>query len=142
LRRCTSAFSVGLVARAGDFNAWRSVPADLLVSVLADLPVRVFGLQLGGLPGTTDLSTPDVLTLAGRLPALDLVITVDTMVAHLAGALGVPTWTLLTEPADWRWLQARSDSPWYPTMRLFRQPRPGDWASVVDEVRAALAQRV
>ena len=137
--RYTSVFSVGLLAQAGEFMAWRSVPADLLVSSVTGLPVALFGLQLGGLPGTTDLSTHDVLTLATRLQALDLVITADTMVAHLSGALGVPTWTLLPTPADWRWMDARADSPWYPTMRLFRQPSPGDWPSVVDAVRKALA---
>jgi hypothetical protein len=137
--RYRSAFSVGLLAQAGDFMAWRSVPADLLVACLADLPVALFGLQLGGLPGTTDISTPDVLRLAARLQALDLVITADTMVAHLSGALGVATWTLLPTPSDWRWMDERDDSPWYPTMRLFRQPSPGDWPSVMRAVRAALA---
>jgi hypothetical protein len=59
------------------------------------------------------------------------------MPTHLAGALGVPVWTLLPYDADWRWLEARSDSPWYPTMRLFRQKTPGDWSSVIDDVRSA-----
>jgi hypothetical protein len=140
--RPASALCVGLLAQAGDFNALRSLPADLLVSSLADVPVSLFGLQLGGLPGTTNWSTPDVLALASRLQALDLVISVDTMVAHLAGALGVPTWTLLPTPADWRWMEQRADSPWYPSMRLFRQPRPGDWRSVMQQVRAALAHVV
>ena len=137
--RYTSVFSVGLLAHAGDFMAWRSVPADLLVSSLMGLPVAVFGLQLGGLAGTTDISTPDILTLAARLQGLDLVISADTMLAHLSGALGVPTWTLLPTPSDWRWMDQRADSPWYPTMRLFRQPSPGDWPSVVHEVRKTLA---
>jgi hypothetical protein len=67
------------------------------------------------------------------------VITVDTLVAHLAGALGVPVWLMLHFAADWRWLLDRSDSPWYPTMRLFRQKRPGDWDTVIAEAAAALA---
>ena len=67
---------------------------------------------------------------------LDLVITVDTMPAHLAGALGRPVWTLLAHVPDWRWQVAEEDSPWYPTMRLFRQPRPGDWEAVVEELPA------
>ena len=71
---------------------------------------------------------------ARLMRALDLVISVDTMTAHLAGALGVKTWTLLPHDADWRWMCERSDSPWYPTMRLFRQPAPGRWDLVIDEV--------
>lgn len=74
----------------------------------------------------------DFLDTAARIQALDLVITVDTAMAHLAGALGVPCWVML--PAyrtDWRWMTGRSDSPWYPSLRLYRQPSPGDWDSVV-----------
>lgn len=70
--------------------------------------------------------------------ALDLVITVDTAMAHLAGALGRPVWTLLPYAPDWRWLLGREDSPWYPTMRLFRQSRRGDWPGVIERVGAAL----
>jgi ADP-heptose:LPS heptosyltransferase len=70
---------------------------------------------------------------------LDLVITSDTAAAHLAGGLGVQTWVALPAVPEWRWLQQRSDSPWYPTMRLFRQQRVGDWATVFAEMRGALA---
>jgi hypothetical protein len=63
-------------------------------------------------------------------------------VAHLAGALGKPVWLLLSHVPDWRWLLGRDDSPWYPTARLFRQPRPGDWAPAVDALAAALAEAV
>jgi ADP-heptose:LPS heptosyltransferase len=66
------------------------------------------------------------------------VITVDTAPAHLAGALAKKVWVLLPYAAEWRWLQSRSDSPWYPTMRLFRQPRPNDWPSVFAELTSAL----
>jgi ADP-heptose:LPS heptosyltransferase len=69
---------------------------------------------------------------------MDLVITCDTATAHLAGALGKKVWILLPFAPDWRWLTERSDSPWYPTARLFRQPRPTDWQSVVAEVKANL----
>lgn len=75
---------------------------------------------------------------AALLEQLDLLITVDTSVAHLAGALGRPTWLLLPAKPDWRWLLGRDDSPWYPGMRLFRQTRADDWPAVVDRVAAAL----
>jgi len=75
---------------------------------------------------------------AAQVAAMDLVITIDNSTAHLAGALGIPTWVLLPFSRDWRWLQAREDSPWYPSIRLFRQPEPGDWQSVMQNVRSAL----
>jgi hypothetical protein len=81
----------------------------------------------------TDFSETAALT-----SCLDLVISVDTSVVHLAGALGAPVWTMLPFNPDWRWLLTRDDSPWYRSMRLFRQPRRGDWASVVDHVRLEL----
>jgi ADP-heptose:LPS heptosyltransferase len=73
----------------------------------------------------------DTVEEAAELQRLDLLITVDTLSAHLAGALGVRTWTLLPTDADWRWMEDREDTPWYPTMRLFRQSKPGDWESVL-----------
>ena len=76
--------------------------------------------------------------MAALIKEVDLVISVDTGVAHLAGALGKPVWVLLPFAPDWRWMTDRADSPWYPTMRLFRQSRPGDWPGVLDNVRAAL----
>lgn len=79
---------------------------------------------------------------AAVLDGMDLVISVDSAHAHLAGALGRPVWTLLPFAPDWRWLLKREDSPWYPTMRLFRQTQAGDWAGVVARVRAALVERV
>ena len=78
------------------------------------------------------------LDTAEAIQGLDLVITVDTATAHLAGALARPVWTLLSAMPDWRWLLDRRDSPWYPTMRLFRQPALGDWAGVVADVVCAL----
>ncbi len=77
---------------------------------------------------------PDADYLAAMMNCLDLVVTVDTMTAHLAGALGRPVWTLLGWVADWRWQTGREDSPWYPGMRLFRQPHAGDWETVVEKV--------
>ena len=80
----------------------------------------------------------DFADTAALIAALDLVISVDTAVAHLAGALGKPVWVLLHHSPDWRWLLDRQDSPWYPTMRLFTHPRPGDWASVMRRVSSEL----
>ena len=83
-------------------------------------------------------SLTDFAETAGAVANLDLVICVDTAVAHLAGATARPVWVMLPFAADWRWLIGRQDSPWYPTMRLFRQDRPGDWAPVIRRVAAAL----
>ncbi len=82
----------------------------------------------------------DFADTAALIEALDLVITVDTATAHLAGALGKPVWILNRHDACWRWLTGRSDSPWYPTATLFRQPHPGDWGAVFAEVAAALIE--
>lgn len=95
--------------------------------------------RLGALdvtPGLTDWAETGAV-----LSALDLVVTVDTGVAHLAGALGVPVWLLLSFAPDWRWQLGRDDNLWYPSMRLFRQPRPGDWAPVLEQVGAGLERR-
>jgi tetratricopeptide (TPR) repeat protein len=81
----------------------------------------------------------DFAGVAAVISRLDLVISVDTSIAHLAGALGKPVWIMLPFAADWRWLTGREDSPWYPTARLFRQPRHGDWDSVIARIRAELA---
>lgn len=80
----------------------------------------------------------DFSDTAALIENLDLVISIDTAVAHLAGALGKPVWTLIPFAPDWRWMLNREDSPWYPTMRLFRQPSPGDWQSVINKVAAEL----
>ncbi len=135
---------VGLVWASGNYNSARSIPLKQLAS-LFDIPdIRFYSLQAA--PERSDLqvwsgkvcdiynaaSCP--LDAANALASLDLLLTVDTMMAHLAGAMGRPVWTLLPFACDWRWMAARADSPWYPTMRLFRQPRPGAWASVVANV--------
>jgi hypothetical protein len=84
----------------------------------------------------------DFADTAAVVSLLDLVISVDTAVAHLAGALARPVWILLPFSPDWRWLLDREDSPWYPTARLFRQARPGDWTELVERVAKALGERM
>jgi ADP-heptose:LPS heptosyltransferase len=85
---------------------------------------------------TADLT--DFSDTAAMISHLDLVITVDTAVAHVAGAMGKTVWVLLPFVPDWRWMRNREDSPWYPTMRLFRQKTMGDWADVMQRVAEAL----
>ena len=80
----------------------------------------------------------DFADTAAIIENLDLIISVDTSVAHLAGALGKPIWTLLSYIPDWRWLLDRDDSPWYPGMKLFRQKKQGDWDSLFKEVNKEL----
>ena len=125
-------------------DRWRSLtPASL--AVLAGVPdVTFISLQKGApeLPPldirdwTGELA--DFADTAALVACLDLVISVDTAIAHLAGALGRPVWLLNRFDADWRWLRDRDDSPWYPTLRQFRHAAPGDWAGVLHRVRAAL----
>jgi len=128
----------------------RSAPLPLLQPMFAMEGVHWFSLQLGAAAeklsvldaNVTDLrdAIGDMADTAALVEHMDLVIAVDTAVAHLAGALGRPTWVLLPFAPDWRWLLEREDSPWYPKARLFRQPRPGDWASVLEKVQQELAK--
>ena len=98
----------------------------------------------GGFHGLRDLSEElaDFEETAALMTSLDLVVTVDTSMGHLAAALGRPVWIMLAKAADWRWLLDRSDSPWYPSARLFRQDRPGNWPDLIAAVAAALRARV
>jgi hypothetical protein len=95
-------------------------------------------------PGLADISADltDFGETAAVIAILDLVISVDTAVAHLAGAMGRPVWIMLPKASDWRWLLERDDSPWYPTARLFRQPTPGAWDPVIASVSTALTQEL
>jgi hypothetical protein len=98
-------------------------------------PVTDLGCQL-------DETTGAFMDTAAVMKNLDLVITSDTSIAHLAGALGVPVWVALNDVPDWRWLLNRDDSPWYPPMRLFRQRRTGHWEDVFDRIAEALRERL
>jgi tetratricopeptide (TPR) repeat protein len=99
-----------------------------------------FKSRIAQLTDPCDMGPEEFADTAALVTALDLVITSDTAIAHVAGALGVPVWVILQFESDWRWMSAREDSPWYPTMRLFRQHRAGDWTEVfgrvADELRA------
>lgn len=115
-----------------------SCPGTKFISLQKDAPAG-FACNDIRLHEFTEKLT-DFHQTAAVISNLDLVITIDTAIAHLAGALGIPTWLMLPAVPDWRWMLERSYSPWYPTMRLFRQPAPGDWQSVTDSVSAALTQ--
>jgi Flp pilus assembly protein TadD len=133
------------------FESLAEIPGFQLVSLQKDaepsLALRASEAVGKGQSAIIELGEFDTehgafIDTAAIMMNLDLVITSDTSVAHLAGALGVPVWVALPFVPDWRWLLDRSDSPWYPTMRLFRQKKLGDWAGVFEEIKAALAERV
>jgi tetratricopeptide (TPR) repeat protein len=133
-------------------DRFRSLPVASLAPLLRVPGVRFHSLQKG--PAAAALTTADATVVdlgpeldsfadtAAAIAHLDLVIGVDTAVVHLAGALGKPVWTLVPIPPDWRWMEARDDTRWYPTMRLFRQRSQGDWDEVIDRVKSALESEV
>lgn len=124
-------------------DAKRSIPPHILGALAGFSGVAWHSFQLDTdtlppLPGIISLA-PLLSTFsdtAYALSGMDLVITVDTALAHLSGALGIPTWLLVSFIPDWRWQMGREDSPWYPTLRLFRQTRPGDWDSAIRQMAA------
>jgi ADP-heptose:LPS heptosyltransferase len=97
-------------------------------------------LQSTGMATFLGARQSDLADAAAMIALVDLVITIDTSIAHVAGAMGKPTWVLLPFSSDWRWTIGNDRSPWYPRMRLFRQPTPGDWHSVVAQVATALRE--
>ncbi len=120
----------------------RSLSAALAATLAAPLTgISFVSVQRGAPPPgvmTFDEAVTDLADTAGLMANLDLVISVDTAAAHLAGALGVPVWLLLSYAPDFRWLIEREDSPWYPSMRIFRQRRLNDWPRLIERVRAEL----
>lgn len=138
--------AVGLVWEVGQWDKRRAVPPASLRR-LAVPGVALYSLQREAATeeltqsGVRDISTPDIATLCHLLCQLDLVICVDTMVAHLAGGLGCEAWVLLHADCDWRWPSSGCHSLWYPSLQLFHQTTIGDWDAVILEVREALEQR-
>jgi tetratricopeptide (TPR) repeat protein len=131
-------------------NRLRSIPLELLAPIFKLQGVHFYSLQMGPAAGElkkvqaaiTDLAPHacDMADTAAQIAQMDLIISIDTSIAHLAGALGKPLWVLLTRLPDWRWLLDREDSPWYPTARLFRQKNSGDWQPVIERLRTALEE--
>ena len=147
---------VGLVWAGNSHTHWpqaalidqqRSISPERLAPVFAVPGFVFFSLQKGGAVAPDNLPLIDFMDemkdfadTAALVTNLDLVITVDTAVAHLAAALGKPVWILHRFDACWRWFREREDSPWYPSVRLFRQPRPGEWHTVIEKVTEQLGQ--
>ena len=140
---------VGVVWAAGHWNPSRSIPSDLL-RALADIEGCEFWSLQGEQQQHADAAMlalrwrdvyeagDGILALAAVIRGMDLVVTVDTLAAHLAGALGVPCWLLLQHRADWRWMSRRGDSPWYASLRLMRQSAADDWAGLLGQVSGQL----
>ena len=132
---------VGLCWKAGaGWRPERSIPEPAIGALLAVPGVRWHSLQPGAAPAGMAPCPPAVLDTARLLAGLDLVVTVDTMVAHLAGAIGVPVWLLLDADPDWRWLAGGRGSPWYRGVRKYPQARAGAWDPAVTAVAADLTR--
>jgi Flp pilus assembly protein TadD len=156
LRQDEARLKVGL-AWAGRPQQWddrkRTISLAMLAPLAAASGVTFYSLQKG--EAAAQAATPpagmklvdlsgriaDFSDTAGLASRLDVVVTIDTSVAHLAGAMGLPVWVLTAHAPDWRYHLGREDNPWYPTMRLFRQERDGDWSGAIERVAAALQQR-
>ena len=146
---CTRKPRIGIVWAGGEWDRERWVPLNLLLPLIANDTYEWWNLQ-GGSAASEGYQLPmkkisrssdqGLVALAAIVSHLDLVITVDTLAAHLASALGKPTWLMLKHYADWRWLSGRDDSPWYPSLRLFRQPSPGNWEGVITSIERALEE--
>lgn len=149
-------FKIGINWRGTGTLGEKDAPAELFAQ-LTEMPnVSVYSLQYGWEQELKELQNNKIITFdadfdqshgrfmdsAAVMKNLDLVITIDTSVAHLAAGLGVPTMVMLPYVADWRWLVNRTDTPWYPTMHLYRQPKPGDWLSVMTEITKAVLERI
>jgi hypothetical protein len=151
-------FSVGIAWRGAEstrrFMQMRSIPLTAFAPLAALPGIELVSLQIG--PGSEEIALAPFgsrivtfgetfdrdgafLDTAAVMTALDLVVSCDTSICHLAGALGRSVFTALPQVSEWRWLIDRTDTPWYPTMRLFRQTKPGEWADVFDAIAGAVA---
>lgn len=134
--------TVGLCHAAGEWDPGRSIAPESLAPLVAGRPAVTLVAAPSALPVLNPEGCPfDMDATAALVAGCDLVVTVDTMIAHLAGALGRPVWLLLKAEPDWRWTPGARETSWYPTMRLFHQPGAGDWAAVIAEVARDLAGR-
>ena len=141
---------VALLWSVSDWDSGRSVPLRLLEPLLRVPDVAFYSLQQGRAALDPDIARLGLVALspnteaipdaAAAMLSMDLVITPDAMPAHLAATLGRPTWVMLRHDADWRWMEGRDDSPWYPAMRLFRQRAPGDWGGVAEAIARELTR--
>jgi hypothetical protein len=137
---------IGLVWEGSDWDRRRAVPLQLfsgfdrIDGIVLHILQRSRALLQRPIDFGINSGSDDIYEAARTIAGLDLLITIDSMPAHLAGAIGVPTWLLLHSDCDWRWMEDRTDSPWYPTMRLFRQTYPGDWRPVIARVKTELEQ--
>ncbi len=138
---------IGLVWAGGEWDRERWVQFAMLDPLIRDKRFEWWNLQ-GGSALSEGLGSPlrttsgmlggGLIELAATMANLDLVITIDTLAAHMAGAIGIPTWLMLKCEGDWRWMKGRSDSPWYPSLRIFRQLTSGNWKSVIEQIHQAL----
>jgi hypothetical protein len=147
-RQRFDSLAVALVWEAGDWDRRRCVAPEAFSPLGQIAGVRLFSLQLGpsrpmaAVIPAVDIATPDINALAATMQEVDITITVDTMTAHLGGALGLPVWTVLHSECDWRWPASADRTPWYPTMKLFHQRVAGDWTGVIAEIGDELKRRV
>ena len=116
------------------YSLQKQTGTDQLRNLPADFDLKIF-------EGDFDNTHGRFMDTAAIIKNLDLVITIDTSIGHLAAGLGTPTWILIPNPPDWRWLLDRTDTPWYPNIRLFRQPKSGDWQSVIEMVVDELTKK-
>jgi hypothetical protein len=131
--------TIGLCYGAGEWDPARSIPAELFLGIASSGPCLSLVAEPTELPVLNPQGCPfDMSATASLIAGAERVITVDTMIAHLAGALSRPTWLLLKAEPDWRWTPGKRSSPWYPSIRIFSQPRSGDWTAVIHEVEREL----